>query len=85
MEIFANHITDKGLISKIYKWPMQHNNTKNKQLKSKMARESKYLHTLFAPFFCWSYFKLKIILKNHAEILKTMASTLLEMTEFYIY
>ena len=33
METFANHVTDKGLISKIYKWLMQHNNTENKQLK----------------------------------------------------
>ena len=38
-KIFANHVTDKGLVSKIYKQFMMHQNKKPTQ---KMGRRPKY-------------------------------------------
>ena len=40
-EKFANNVTDKGLISKIYKQPIQFNNNNKKQPSQKMGRRSK--------------------------------------------
>ena len=40
-KIFANEVTDKGSISKIYKQLMQFNSKTNKQTNQKMARRSK--------------------------------------------
>ena len=39
-KIFVNHISDKGLIFKIYKGPIQHNNKKLNKPIQKMGRES---------------------------------------------
>ena len=40
-KIFANEVTDKGLISKTYKQPMKLNIKKNKQPNPKMGRRAK--------------------------------------------
>ena len=40
-EIFANDVTDKGLISKIYKQLIQHDNKKMKQPNQKVGRRPK--------------------------------------------
>ena len=42
-KIFANNVTDKGLVSKIYKQFMQLNIKKNKQPNPKMGRRPKHL------------------------------------------
>ena len=40
-KIFANEVTDKGLISELYKQPMQFNIKINKQANQKLGRSSK--------------------------------------------
>ena len=49
-KIFANEATDKGLISKIYKQPMQHNIKKQKtQSKTNQKKNRKQIQTDISP------------------------------------